>query len=110
MENGSMPEHDPTFEADRMITTLTGFMVVALAFLVGFGRETVLRHNAPPAIEVCHVSATANDHAPRTCRGDGCPASGVAAREQESAREQGRMSVPPAGLDAVWRALRAGAG
>ncbi|HWL30628.1 MAG TPA: hypothetical protein VNQ50_00710 [Xanthobacteraceae bacterium] len=99
-----MPERDPTFEADRMITTLTGFMVVALALLIGFGRETVLRHNAPPAIEVCHVSATANDHTPRACRGGDCPASDVAAREQE------RMSAPPAGLDAVWRALRAGAG
>jgi hypothetical protein len=102
METGSMPQRDPIFETDRMITTMTGFMVVALALLIGFGRETMIRHHAPPAVEVCHVSAAPDDQPPHTCRGGDCLASGKAAREA--------ATPAPAGLEAVWRALRAGPG
>ena len=96
-----MRERDPIFETDRMITTMTGFMVVALALLVGFGREMAPRHNAPPTVEVCHVSASPEDRSERACRGGDCPTPDDA---------KGETAPASGGLGAVRRALKAGAG
>jgi hypothetical protein len=55
-------------ETDRLISVLTGMMVVALALLVGFGHESLVRSKSVAAIDVCSLSPVIYDASQRVCR------------------------------------------
>jgi hypothetical protein len=119
MKEISMPRGGPIPGADRLMTAMTGMTVIALVLLVGFGRETIMRHKTAAVAEACDASPAVTydvDVSKRVCRIDNptcltffteangwedCFASGAAVREAVS---------EPFGLDAIARALRADPG